>query len=541
MDRQARFFRARTSVLERIVNGDDIEEILVSLCRDTEDLDPAMRCSVLLMDPSGHSLRSTAAPSLPDFYNDAIDGMDIGMGQGSCGTAAYTGEQVIVEDVDTHPYWEPFRALAQQVGFRASWSYPIISRHKRVLGTFAMYYDEVRSPSEDELQLIEGQAKLASIAIERVNAEKALREHETLLDSIFENVPIGLLIKNRDHIIERSNRTYQSWYGIGNQELVGNQAQNIESLTFEGGFKQAERQEQHVFETGEITQRHERRIFDDGERHTLRITKFPIYDQEGQIVKVGSVSVDLTEQVRAEEAAREALAEAERANRTKSEFIATMSHEFRTPLNAVIGFSEMLMVKEFDVGGSSRSREYAEVIHRSGKMILELVNDILDISAIEAGKREIHKEEVHLGALLEECTGQFSHPARDGGIDLLLDVPADLPPVSADERALKQIVLNLISNAVKFTEENGSVHLSASHKKGKTILQVQDDGVGIAEEKLPTITEPFAQSHSNPHVAEDGSGLGLSIVKSLVEMHDGDLDIRSTEGQGTTIRVTLPA
>ena len=179
--------------------------------------------------------------------------MEIGIGRGSCGTAAYTGEQVIVEDVNTHPYWDPFRELAKQVGFRASWSYPIISRHKEVLGTFAMYYDEVRAPIEDELQLIEGQAKLASIAIERVNAEKALREHETLLDSIFENIPIGLLIKDRNHIIERSNRTYQSWYGIGNDDLVGNRAQNIESLTFEGGFKQAERQEQRVLETGEIT------------------------------------------------------------------------------------------------------------------------------------------------------------------------------------------------------------------------------------------------------------------------------------------------
>ena len=210
MDRQARFFRARTSVLEQIVNGDDIQKILVSLCRDTEDLDPAMRCSVLLLDSTGKHLCSTAAPSLPVFYNDAIDGMEIGIGRGSCGTAAYTGEQVIVEDVNTHPYWDPFRELAKQVGFRASWSYPIISRHKEVLGTFAMYYDEVRAPIEDELQLIEGQAKLASIAIERVNAEKALREHETLLDSIFENIPIGLLIKDRNHIIERSNRTYQS-------------------------------------------------------------------------------------------------------------------------------------------------------------------------------------------------------------------------------------------------------------------------------------------------------------------------------------------
>lgn len=151
MDKFEIFLKARVHVLEHVLEGGNVSDTLEILCRDTEDIDPLMRCSVLYFDPSDMRLRHAAAPSLPDYYNEAIDGLEAQVGAGSCGTAAYTGDRVIVEDVFSHPYWVPFRDLAKKVGFSACWSQPIYSKSKDVLGTFAMYYNEVRRPTEEEI------------------------------------------------------------------------------------------------------------------------------------------------------------------------------------------------------------------------------------------------------------------------------------------------------------------------------------------------------------------------------------------------------
>lgn len=172
------FLKIRVRVLEHIVEGGSVSDTLDLICRDTEETDPEMRCSVLYVDQNAKCLRHAAAPSLPDFYNDAIDGIEIGMGAGSCGTAAFTGERVIAEDVFSDPYWVGYRDLAKKVGFQACWSQPIYSKGKEVLGTFAMYYDEVRQPTDDELLLIQAQASLVSLVIERKHAEEELRKSE---------------------------------------------------------------------------------------------------------------------------------------------------------------------------------------------------------------------------------------------------------------------------------------------------------------------------------------------------------------------------
>ncbi len=200
MDKFGTFLKARVRVLEHIVKGGEISDTLDILCRDTEVIDPAMRCSVLYFDEDAQCLRHAAAPSLPDFYNEAIDGLQVGIGIGSCGTAAVTGKPMIVEDVFSHPYWAPFRDLAKKAGFRACWSQPILSKSKDVLGTFAMYCDEARRPTEEEALLIQEQANLAGLAIERMQAEKALsegaaiRQSEERLRKIFETSPAGISI-----------------------------------------------------------------------------------------------------------------------------------------------------------------------------------------------------------------------------------------------------------------------------------------------------------------------------------------------------------
>lgn len=369
---------------------------------------------------------------------------------------------------------------------------------------------------------------------------EALRDNESMLDSIFENLPFGLLIKDSNHVIERPNRAYLSWYGADLENMVGHRSDHIENFQPDHDARVMNAQEDDVIATGKPLYRQVERYFVDGKPHTIGITKFPIHDRDGRITKVGSISVDLTDLIKAEEAMREALADAEAANRAKSQFIATMSHEFRTPLNAILGFSEMLRGEYFGPIGADSYREYANDIHDSGEHLLRLVNEILDIAAIEAGKRSLQKEHFDISDVLKDCLRNVQQSAADRDIALDLEIPDGIPELYADRKAVAQIFLNILANAVKFTKAGGAVGVSIRVNEDKLTVCVTDTGVGISDELLARITEPFAKGQSNPHVAESGTGLGLSIVKSLVEAHGGTLAISSEADIGTAVYVTLP-
>ena len=251
------------------------------------------------------------------------------------------------------------------------------------------------------------------------------------------------------------------------------------------------------------------------------------------------LSREVAEHKRAEEALAAAKGEAETANRAKSEFLAAMSHDFRTPLNAILGFADILSHQYFGPI-DDKYREYAEDIKASGEHLLTLVNDILDLSTIEAGKQSLVKEKLSTMEIITECERIVEDKARSHGIDLVTEVPEDLPPLYADRRASKQILLNLLSNAVKFTPQGGRITVSATASKKNTTLKIADTGKGIPPEKLPGLTDPFTRADADPYLTEPGWGLGLTITKSLVELHDGTLDIKSKVGKGTTVTVTLP-
>jgi cell cycle sensor histidine kinase DivJ len=232
--------------------------------------------------------------------------------------------------------------------------------------------------------------------------------------------------------------------------------------------------------------------------------------------------------------------EAESANHAKTQFLATMSHELRTPLNAVIGFSEILNRELFGSLGEVRYRDYAGLIHESGQHLLHVVNDILDMSKIEAGKFDIVKEPFDAGLLVKSCCEVMRHAAEQKSIELRIDMAPHLPELAADKRACKQILLNVISNAIKFTGEGGFVLVSAHIETGNIVFVVADNGIGIAEEDLPRLGNPFVQAHVSYDRSYDGAGLGLSVVKGLVRLHGGRLELASTLGEGTTATILLP-
>jgi cell cycle sensor histidine kinase DivJ len=261
--------------------------------------------------------------------------------------------------------------------------------------------------------------------------------------------------------------------------------------------------------------------------------------QTGGEREVVAVLRDVSERKAQERAIEIARAESARANAAKSRFLATMSHELRTPLNAIIGFSEML-TNETLTFDAARRDEYARLINESGKHLLSVVNGILDMSKMDTGNFEITPEPFAPAPAIVSCCDLLALKAREAGVDIKTRIPAELPELVADRRALSQILINLISNAIKFTPRGGCVTVGALRDGQKLIVSVEDTGVGIGEDDLQRVGEAFFQARASYDRRHDGSGLGLSIVKGLVRLHDGEIDIRSQLGEGTMVTVTLP-
>lgn len=257
-------------------------------------------------------------------------------------------------------------------------------------------------------------------------------------------------------------------------------------------------------------------------------------------IEVVAVMRDVTGHKLSEQALDQARSAAEAADAAKTRFLATMSHELRTPLNAIIGFSEMIAQEQTLMLGAAQRKEYAELINDSGQHLLSVVNGILDMSKMESGNFEIASEPFAPRASLMHCCNLLALKARENGIDLVTDAPQDLPVMTGDPRAFKQIVLNLVANAIKFTERGGQVSVSAAVTGSQLTLRIGDTGVGIAPDDLKRIGAPFFQAGKTYQRRHEGTGLGLSIVKSLVALHLGELTVQSKLGEGTAVTVKLP-
>ncbi|HTZ35538.1 MAG TPA: ATP-binding protein [Stellaceae bacterium] len=244
---------------------------------------------------------------------------------------------------------------------------------------------------------------------------------------------------------------------------------------------------------------------------------------------------------RSERALSRALRRTERADRAKSDFLGRMSHELRTPLNAIIGFSEVLLGEIFGPLGTPRYKEYAEDILRSGRFLHDLISDMLDMVKIESGHRDLHLETFDFAGEIDEAM-RMIRPRAELGQVRLEQVAGDAPAaIVADRRAFKQIVLNLIGNAVKFTPAGGTVSVRSGGSDGDALLQIADTGVGIAPANLAKLGTPFFRVEDNPHQAStEGTGLGIALTKSLIELHGWTVDFASVLGKGTTVTITMP-
>ena len=251
---------------------------------------------------------------------------------------------------------------------------------------------------------------------------------------------------------------------------------------------------------------------------------------------------DVTAQTAAEEELIRSKEVAELANRAKTEFLANISHELRTPLNAIVGFSDLMQREMLGPLGNEQYASYVRDIYQSGTHLHDVINDILDLSKIEAGQMELRETSVDVRQIIERCIRVVATRATDNGLKVITDLPDTMPFIIADERKLKQILINLMSNAVKFTEKGGTVTIEATSGINEAVtIRVTDTGIGIAAENLAKVFRPFEQVDGSLTRSHEGTGLGLSITKSLVELHGGTFGLESELGVGTIATVTLPA
>jgi len=276
----------------------------------------------------------------------------------------------------------------------------------------------------------------------------------------------------------------------------------------------------------------------DGTHVWAEIRCRPVPKPNGEAADIVAVTRDITERKAHERELIEARDLSEQANRAKSRFLANMSHELRTPLNAIIGFSEVMAHEMFGALGGPRYLEYSRLIHESGNHLLELINGILDMSKIEAGKFQLSEEVFDLAEVAEAAVRFVKLPAERSGVAIKTAIAPNAQRILADKRAVKQILVNLLSNGVKFTPRGGEVRVRAGLDSRGIEISVADSGVGISKRDLERLGKPFEQAEGGP--VKEGTGLGLSLVKALAGMHGGEAVLESTLGEGTVVRVRLP-
>ena len=376
---------------------------------------------------------------------------------------------------------------------------------------------------------------------ERKRAEQALQASEARLSGILDIAPDAIITADEHGFIRLFNQSAQNTFGYREDEVLGHSLDLLMPARFRAhhaeniaAFKAAGSQVRRMKERGEIVALRKGGAEFPAEASVSRL-------EIGDEIFFNVILRDVTERKRIEDEIIQAREFAEAANSTKSEFLANMSHELRTPMNAILGFSEIMAKESFGPLGNAKYKEYAEDIHVSGNHLLDLIGDVLDLSKIEAGALDLAEDEVDLDALLRFVLRMVRDRAARKSLRIETDLDPSVPHIRGDERAIKQIVLNLLTNSTKFTAAGGVIRVTSRiEPDGVVSLAVMDTGVGIAADDIPRVFQPFEQIGGAQTRAHDGTGLGLPIAKRLAELHAATFELESEVGVGTTVTIRFP-
>jgi two-component system, cell cycle sensor histidine kinase PleC len=407
-------------------------------------------------------------------------------------------------------------------------------------------HDEFRVRSRNLLVLRRQQLQLFArassleeqIVLEERRHQDAIRENHELLLRVIDAVPVMVSATDRDGRYVFANECFARRVGKPAAGIIGLTPSEVrDDLQARAATERDRRICARIDPPGTFE---ESIAGPQGERRVLLTTKALLHDHGSPSALVVTASLDITDRKGAEMALVSAKDEAELASRSKTEFLANMSHELRTPLNAIIGFSQVMADELMGPLGSQRYTGYARDICSSAQHLLGIISDILDVSKLEAGKSELDEEESELIAIVGDVMQLVRERARAIEIEIDIDVPGDLPPLRVDVLKLKQVLLNLITNAIKFSHAGGRVLLRASRAEDGLVLTVGDRGIGMDEDEIATAVSRFGQVASAWSRKHPGTGLGLPLAIGLVELHGGKLTIESRKGVGTTVTVRLP-
>jgi PAS domain S-box-containing protein len=523
-----------TAVQERDAKGScSLPHVLDVLCRLVEEQAPGVLASVLLLD--GDRLRHGAAPSLPKAYTDAIDGAVIGPTAGSCGTAAYRAQQVIVSDIATDPLWADFREVALPHSLRACCSTPIFSTDGDVIATFAMYSREPRSPSEREQRIVEQITHLAGIAIQRKLDEDKRRDSEDQWRAVFENNPIMSFVVDAAGTVVSVNPSGAEQLGYTVDELIGRSMRHL--------FHEADREavQTHVaacFEPlGHARSWELRKVRKDGTIIYVRETARAIR-RTGREPVVLVVCEDITERKRAEDALHRAQAELAHVTRltTLGELAASIAHEVNQPLAAIVADANAslnwLAAAEPEL---ERVRETLAAIATDGHRAADVIQRIRQL----ATKTEPRKARLDVNDVVRDVAALVRAEVVRFEIALALDLAPAFPPVVGDRVQLQQVVLNLVMNAIEAMASVTSrprtlVIRSERHEGDMVRVAVHDTGGGIAASDVDRVFGAFFTTKPG------GMGMGLSISRSIIEAHGGRLWAAPNEPHGAIFQFSLP-
>ncbi len=476
-----------------------------------------------------------------------------------CAQVALGDDVFIVPDTTADPAFVDHPLVAGEPFFRFYAGIPIKTPNGQGIGALSVLDTRARIFQEEDRKVLRDLADLAEQELfggtpmaaggKSVGAESSAdgppgswsgAKLGGFLDAVVENIPDMVFVKDaKDLRFVYLNKAGEDLLGMSRRKVIGKNDFDFFPDDQAAFFVEKDRAVLAAGSVMDIT-KEPIETADKGARW-LQTRKLVLFDSTGEPEYLLGISQDITENLDAENALRTANEKAVSANRMKSDFLAHMSHELRTPLNAILGFSEILKREMFGALGHTKYSEYADDIVVSAQYLLELINDVLDISRIEANQAPVTVQQIDLPDLIDGVLIIVRPLAERKMLSVDVRVSEGLPVLCMDGRMLRQALINLLSNGVKFTPANGRIGISAAlNDAGGMKIVIEDSGVGIAEKDLQRVLEPFAQVRQSLDQAIEGTGLGLTLSQKFIQLNGGHLDIQSTLGEGTTVTLTFP-
>lgn len=531
LDEALPWLRSQREAFEAALNGAPLQTSLGVLARALADaLGQDTRAAFYLY--RGASLHHVVG--MGSAYAEAVDGFNVGPESLACGLALYSRQPVITEDVTKDARWQPWLWLAERFDYRGCWSFPLYTSTGKPVGTFAVYSRLPRQTTERDLELTSLLSRAASIIIARhaevearKQAEEEIRRSElryrTLVNATsavtWSCPPSGLHVEPQPEWMAFTGQTAEEMLGDGWTRAVHPEDVAAATSTW-----------REAVARGELCESEHRLRRHDGQWRWMSMRAAPVRDAEGEITEWFGMNIDITERKAAEDALRD-------ADRRKDEFLAMLAHELR---NLLAPIKTGLFILQSSVDGAKAARVH-DIMARQLDHLVRLVDELLEISRISYGRIDLRKKSIDLTQVVNDAVAASESLISEHGHRLTVLLPPEPLPLDADPTRLAQVIANLLNNAAKFTKPGGRIEISARREDREVAVSVRDDGVGIPADKLRYIFDLFTQLDNSLDRSRSGLGIGLAVVRSLVEMHGGRVDARSEgAGRGSELIVYLP-